>query len=277
MNTFKIGDRVRAVKKSKHFAPFEKGWEGVIEDITDKYPNFFVLFENDDDSWWLTEDEIELIEAEPKERLKIRNNGEWILPDGIEPIEPEQCASTLPGQTAKIHENALRMFARANAYAGDKPFPTFNEFINELVKADPRHKERFCYHYFAQFGKQPSQPNSKPFPTFEEFDTWYCETEPVKNNGECKWTQQVYDYLVQFGVREVFPEVGKEYEFSEDGENWRRDTFESYESNNSIGFTHIRPIQPSRLEQLKAKHPNLTQEEQAELLHLLLTQTKQNT
>jgi hypothetical protein len=314
MNTFKIGDRVRAVKKSKHFAPFEKGWEGVIEDITDKYPNFFVLFENDDDSWWLTEDEIELIEAEPKERLKIRNNGEWILPDGIEPIEPEQCASTLPGQTAKIHENALRMFARANAYAGDKPFPTFNEFINELVKADPRHKERFCYHYFAQFGKQPSQPNSKPFPTFEEFcewyrteqgnmqgvyhyfaqfgkqpsqpnskpfptfeefDTWYCETEPVKNNGECKWTQQVYDYLVQFGVREVFPEVGKEYEFSEDGENWRKDRFESYESNNSIGFTHIRPIQPTRLEQLKAKHPNLTDTEQKELIDLLLTQTKQ--
>jgi hypothetical protein len=76
-------------------------------------------------------------------------------------------------------------------------------------------------------------------------------------------------------VREVFPEVGKEYEFSEDGENWRRDTFESYESNNSIGFTHIRPIQPSRLEQLKAKHPNLTQDEQTELIELLLTQTNE--
>ena len=151
------------------------------------------------------------------------------------------------------------------------PFPTFNEFINELVKADPRHKERFCYNYFAQFGKQPSQPNSKPFP-------WIGEAiDDLKENLFGINTEQfeaIYNYFAQFGLREVFPEVGKEYEFSEDGENWRRDTFESYESNNSIGFTHIRPIQPSRLEQLMEKHPNLTDKEQTELLELLLTQTK---
>jgi len=182
MKPFKIGDRVRAVKKSKHFAPFEKGWEGVIEDITDKYPNFFVLFENDDDSWWLEADEIELIEAEPT--------------------------------------------------------------------------------------------TQKPFPTFEEFDTWYCETEPVKSNGECKWTQQVYDYLAQFGVREVFPEVGKEYEADQlNSDNIIRGEL-NYFHIGGYACHKIRPIQPSRLEQLMEKHPNLTDTEQKELLDLLLTQTK---
>jgi hypothetical protein len=117
-----------------------------------------------------------------------------------------------------------------------------------------------------------SEPTTQnPFPTFEEFMDWV-----YKDAYQKDIYQNIYNYFAQFGVREVFPEVGKEYEFSEDGENWRRDTFESYESNNSIGFTHIRPIQPSRLEQLKSKHPNLTHDEQTELLHLLLTQNKQN-
>jgi len=226
MNQFKIGDRVRAVKKSKHFAPFEKGWEGVIEDITDKYPNFFVLFENDDDSWWLEADEIELIEAEPNQSVP-------------------------------------------------KSFPTFEEF-HEWYRTEQGNMQG-VYHYFAQFGKQPSQPNSKPFPTFEEFDAWYSETEPVKSNGECKWTQQVYDYLVQFGVREVFPEVGKEYEFSYDGMNWEKVELGGFkEAGANWTFKYIRPIQPSRLEQLMEKHPNLTDTEQTELLDLLLTQNKQN-
>jgi hypothetical protein len=109
-----------------------------------------------------------------------------------------------------------------------KPFPKFEEFINELVKADPRHKERFCYNYFAEFG-----------------------------------------------VREVFPEVGKEYEFSTDGMIWEKVEFGGFkEAGTNWTFKYIRPIQPSRLEQLKSKHPNLTDTEQKELLDLLLTQTK---
>jgi hypothetical protein len=179
MNTFKIGDRVRAVKKSKHFAPFEKGWEGVIEDITDKYPNFFVLFENDDDSWWLEEDEIELIESEPNQSVP------------------------------------------------------------------------------------------KSFPTFEEFHEWY-RTEQGNMQG-------VYHYFAQFGVREIFPEVGKQYEFSYDGMNWEKVELGGFkEAGANWTFKYIRPIQPTRLEQLMAKHPNLTDTEQTELLDLLLTQTKQN-
>jgi hypothetical protein len=176
MKPFNIGDRVRAVKKSKHFAPFEKGWEGVIEDITDKYPNFFVLFENDDDSWWLEEDEIELIESEP------------------------------------------------------------------------------------------TTQNS--FPTFEEFHEWY-RTEQGNMQG-------VYHYFAQFGVREIFPEVGKEYEADQlNSDNIIRGEL-NYFHIGGYACHKIRPIQPSRLEQLKEKHPNLTDTEQTELLDLLLTQNKQN-
>ena len=125
-----------------------------------------------------------------------------------------------------------------------------------------------------------SEPTTQnPFPTFEEFDAWYSETEPVKSKGECKWTQQVYDYLAQFGVREVFPEVGKEYEFSCSKAIWYKGVFQKYlctVDGHTDRATHIRPIQPSRLEQLMEKHPNLTDTEQKELLHLLLTQNKQN-
>jgi hypothetical protein len=146
--------------------------------------------------------------------------------------------------------------------------------IMQVEKVDSSGVETACNKYatFDEIELIESEPTTQnPFPTFEEFMDWV-----YKDAYQKDIYQNIYNYFAQFGVREVFPEVGKEYEFSEDGENWIKDTFESYESNNSIGFTHIRPIQPSRLEQLKAKHPNLTQEEQAELLHLLLTQNKQN-
>jgi hypothetical protein len=114
--------------------------------------------------------------------------------------------------------------------------------------------------------------SSELMPLFEDFRTWYTLNLHIESALVGDDLMQIYSYFKRFKTVEVFPEVGKEYEFSEDGENWRRDTFESYESNNNIGFTHIRPIKPSRLEQLKSKHPNLTQEEQAELLDLLLTE-----
>jgi hypothetical protein len=111
-----------------------------------------------------------------------------------------------------------------------KQYPTFNEFIGELVKAGSRHKERFCYDYFKQF----------------------CTVE-------------------------VFPEVGKEYEFSDSKLIWNKGCLTGYLFSTPIGHQsaiNIRPIQPSRLEQLKSKHPNLTDTEQTELIDLLLTQTK---
>ncbi len=74
---------------------------------------------------------------------------------------------------------------------------------------------------------ESEKDDPKPFPTFEEFNTWYLETEPIKSKGECKWTQQVYNYFAEF------------------------------------------KIQPSRLEQLKARRSELSREELLELVELI--------
>jgi hypothetical protein len=151
------------------------------------------------------------------------------------------------------------------------PFPTFEEF-HEWYRTEQGNMQG-VYHYFAQFGKQPSQPISKPFP-------WIGEAiDDLKENLFGINTEQfetIYNYFAQFGVREVFPEVGKEYE------GVKHITLETirgelnYFDIGGYACHKIRPIQPSRLEQLMEKHPNLTDTEQTELLDLLLTQNKQN-
>jgi hypothetical protein len=112
-----------------------------------------------------------------------------------------------------------------------------------------------------------SEPTTQnPFPTLEEFKKFY-----YGNNIDAK---NLYNYFAQFGVREVFPEVGKEYE----GRTRYLDSPVKgklqYYCIDGRHCESIRPIQPSRLEQLKAKHPNLTQDEQTELIDLLTKETK---
>jgi predicted Rdx family selenoprotein len=82
----------------------------------------------------------------------------------------------------------------------------------------------------------------------------------------------IHSYFSQFQYEKtVFPKVGKEYEFSTDGMIWEKTELGGFkEAGANWTFKYIRPIQPSRLEQLKAKHPNLTQDEQTELIDLLL-------
>jgi hypothetical protein len=132
--------------------------------------------------------------------------------------------------------------------------------MSELIK--PEVTKNDMYETADALFKNLPLVTPKPFPSFEEFGEWKIRRPHIK-------LQELYDYFAQFGVREVFPEVGKEYWFSKNGENWKKDTFESYESNNSIGFTHIRPIQPSRLEQLKSRKHELSREELIELVDLM--------
>jgi hypothetical protein len=86
----------------------------------------------------------------------------------------------------------------------------------------------------------------------------------------------IYNYFAQFQYEktvEVFPEVGKEYEFSRHCDLWFRYELDGFKVGSHM-FNKIRPIQPSRLEQLKAKHPNLSNDELIELLDILLTQMR---
>ena len=109
----------------------------------------------------------------------------------------------------------------------------------------------------------------KPFPTFEEFREWEI-------NNPHRASIDIYDYFKQFQYEktvEIFPEVGKEYEFSSHCDLWFRYELDGFKVGSHM-FNKIRPIQPSRLEQLKAKHPNLTNDELIELLDILLTQMR---
>jgi len=129
-------------------------------------------------------------------------------------------------------------------------------FVNELDSYYARHSEIELY--------EPETSTPKPFPTFADYEIWFQQQNSVDI------FKKIYNYFAKFAVREVYPEVGKEYEFSYDGEEWFKDYFDSYETSCLQYITHIRPIQPSRLEQLKARFPNITQEEQTELLCLVL-------
>jgi len=111
---------------------------------------------------------------------------------------------------------------------------------------------------------EPNQSVPKPFPTFEEFHEWY--------RNEQGNMQGVYHYFAQFGVREIFPEVGKEYEFSCSKAIWYKGVFQKYlctVDGHTDRATHIRPIQPTRLEQLKARRSELSREELLELVELM--------
>jgi len=106
---------------------------------------------------------------------------------------------------------------------------------------------------------------SKPFPTFADYEIWFQQQNSVDI------FKKIYNYFAKFAVREVYPEVGKEYEFSYDGEEWFKDYFDSYETSCLQYITHIRPIQPSRLDELKARKSELSKDELLELIELMET------
>jgi len=216
MNQFKIGDRVRAVKNcSSNY--FRKGEIGTVIEIYEK--SIIVDFGYYRQHTAYT-DEIELIEPQLKYYKKLVGKYDNVI------------GTVVRSDASDIHENALRMFALANAYAGDKPFPEIAQAIDDLnmhLKGVNTEIFKVIYNYFAQFQ---------------------------------------YEKTV-----EVFPEVGKEYEFSRHCDLWFRYELDGFKVGSHM-FNKIRPIQPSRLEQLKAKHPNLSNDELIELLDILLTQMR---
>jgi hypothetical protein len=107
---------------------------------------------------------------------------------------------------------------------------------------------------------------SKPFPTFEEFKKWVEAEKYDLKSGD------YYNYFAQFAVREVFPEVGKVYEFSNDNRYWTKKELEAISYDTYIGsFVRIRPIQSSRLDELKARKSELSKDELLELIELMET------
>jgi hypothetical protein len=133
--------------------------------------------------------------------------------------------------------------------------------------------QKDCCAYFDEIELIEAEP--KPFPTEDEFITW------VQNLNGNWMLHNIYNYFAQFQYEktvEVPLELGKIYEFSSDKKNWEKRMLHGYSAimhGETKYYPIIRPIQPSRLEQLKEKHPYLTNDEKTELLDILLTQTKE--
>jgi hypothetical protein len=110
---------------------------------------------------------------------------------------------------------------------------------------------------------------SKPFPTFADYEVWFQQQNSVDI------FKKIYNYFAKFAVREVFPEVGKKYEFSNNEKEWFKMILNCYDAYTDEGvndsYEHIRPIQPSRLEQLKARKSELSKDELLELIELMET------
>ena len=173
------------------------------------------------------------------------DNGQrwWAFPDEIELIESEVT------RTPNVYASASQVFVRANGLPGPG---NGTHIITGTIPSD----------------------EPKPFPTFEEFDEWFY----LRWDSEMK---TLYNYFAQFKYEktvEVPLELGNMYEFSSDKENWERRMLHGYSAimgGETKYYPCIRPIQPSRLEQLKAKHPNLSNDELIELLEILLTQMRE--
>jgi hypothetical protein len=95
----------------------------------------------------------------------------------------------------------------------------------------------------------------KRFPTLQEFREWSYANEVG--------TAEIYEYFSNTNRVEM-PEVGQEYEFSNDGADWSIGVLSKFWVEGYVGyFTHIRPITtPTRDEVLqKCKALGLTDEE----------------
>jgi hypothetical protein len=102
---------------------------------------------------------------------------------------------------------------------------------------------------YGRYVKEQSQLTTKPcefstFPTWEEFQEW----SPFVHQD----TKVIYDY---FRTRIQPLEIGREYEFSDDGKKWTLDNLDGY-LGKYAKWKHIRPIQAdpkqSLIERLRA-------------------------
>jgi hypothetical protein len=163
-----------------------------------------------------------------------------------------------------------------------KPFPTFEEFerwcnMKEIIYS------KAIYNYFAQFQYEKTV---EVFPnTIKEILIRYTDNirDYEHESGHSISTKDderdsgefvdifLKDYEVRESVKtvEIFPEVGKEYEFEFKSGIKKIGILYGYWIKDSGVAAIIRPIQPSRLEQLKARKSELSKDELIELVELM--------
>jgi hypothetical protein len=163
------------------------------------------------------------------------------------------------GKVEAINQNGTQLKVKFDAYYLATP--------DEIELIEPLQLTEQDKEWLSSRPTIADKPTPKPFPTFEEFNRWFFK-EKVDHN------KQIYNYFAQFGVRtvEVPLELGKMYEFSSDKKNWEKRLFHGYSTimgGETKYYPCIRPIQPSRLEQLKARKSELSKDELLELVELM--------
>lgn len=95
------------------------------------------------------------------------------------------------------------------------------------------------------------------------------------NESTTRWNWNYWFELPEsmLPVREVqvMPEVGKEYEFSDDGNYWFKEKLQAFGAN-AADWTYIRPIQPAP----SITIPSGSKSEQIEQLEKILAELKQS-
>lgn len=261
MNQFNIGDRVRAVKDSKYYPIFKKGDKGTV---IDNINSTTVKFDKRDGIWKCSPDEIELIE-QPEVVGKVIKGGKhqpkFYLDDEAEKAKPNELE--------QIGINAIEILKRQheamNTIPEHKPFPLFEDShqkINELVY----HQDvKGIYNYFAQFGVREVEvmPEVDGIIKLSKFEIQsgidrvnhaegLISQLPATHDGRNTW-------LLNYGRRK---------------ESWDKRAKKMLGWNRDTQSVEIRPIQPSKLEQLKARKSELSDTEKDELIELLI-ETKQ--
>lgn len=234
--TLKLGDRVIAVKNPEHYADFKIGDKGTLIDIDhdDNALKYCVVFDKDVKKrfLWTTSDQIELIE------------------------QPE-----VVGKVIKGGKHIPKFYLDDDDVPYPKQFPSFEDShqkINELVY----HQDvKGIYDYFAQFGVRTVEvfPEVDGIIKLSKFEIQsgidrvnhaegLISQLPATHDGRNTW-------LLNYGRRK---------------ESWDKRAKKMLGWNRDTQSVEIRPIQPSKLEQLKARKSELSRAEKDELIELLI-------
>ena len=254
--TLKLGDRVIAVKYPEHYADFKIGDKGTLIDIDhdDNALKYCVVFDKDVKKrfLWTTSEQIELIE------------------------QPE-----VVGKVIKGGKHIPKFYLDDDDVHYPKQFPSFEDShqkINELVY----HQDvKGIYDYFAQFGVRevevlPSNIRKTLIEFIDSIRAYEDEAGHSIYDDERDSSEFVDIFLQDYDLSktvknvEVFPEVGKVYElYDEEDDEWYYDELVSFCGKSYVGAS-IRPIQPSRIDELKARKSELSDTEKDELIELLI-------
>ena len=281
MKTFNIGDRVRAVKDSRYYPIFKKGDKGTV---IDNINSTTVKFDKRDGIWKCIPDEIELIE-QPEVIGKVikgkKHQPKFYLDD--DDIVPEPFPSFEEFMEWKIRNPHIKL---------QELYDYFAQFGVREVQMHPNSQHfdlaKFIYEYLMGIGGNPT-----PKEIYDEFNTRVKDALRIPQNYGIQTVEvfpevdgiiKLSKFEIQSGIDRVNHAEGliSQLPAMHDGRNtwllnygrrkesWDKRAKKMLGWNRDTQSAEIRPIQPSRLDELKARKSELSRDEKDELIELLI-------